>query len=62
MHKLQITNSLQSHIISWKDEISRDICPSGRGRNKLRTFRFFKQDYMLENDVNARIPLKHRSA
>ena len=57
-----VTNSLQSHIISWKDEINRDIGPSGRSRNKLRNYRLFKQDYMLENYVNARIPLKHRSA
>jgi len=57
-----VTNTLQSHITSWKDEINRDIGPSGRGRNKLRTYRLFKHDYMLENYVNARIPLKHRSA
>jgi len=59
-----VTHSLQSHIISWKDtcKISRDIGPSGRGRNKLRTYRLFKQDYMLENYVNAKIPLKHRFA
>ena len=57
-----VTNYLRSHIISWKDEINRDIDPSGRGRNKLRNYRLFKQDYMFENYVNARIPLKHRSA
>ena len=46
----------------WKDNINKDVGPSGRGRNKLRTYKLFKQEYVLENYVKTQLPIKHRSA
>ena len=42
--------------------MNRDVGPSGRGRNELRTYRMYKQDYVLEDYVKLQMPIKHRTA
>ena len=38
------------------------VGPSGRGRNKLRTYSTFKNEYKTENYCKLIIPLRHRAA
>ncbi len=47
---------------TWKNSISRENATRGPGRNKLRTYHTFKQDYLCESYVTRPLPRSHRSA
>ena len=46
----------------WLNKINASNGPSGRGRNKLRTYCTFKQDYGVEKYCKYIMPKNHRSA
>ena len=46
----------------WLTSIDHERGVSGRGQNKLRTYRLTKREYKTENYCLSRPPLKHRSA
>jgi hypothetical protein len=55
--------TMNIYIASWKNSINNMSGPSRNGRNKLRSYRVFKQDYETEMYVStSNIPAKHRSA
>ena len=47
---------------SWFENLSRDVVHEGRGRNKLRTYRNFKNVYETEMYVKKLLPRAERSA
>ena len=49
-------------IYVWRNSNQNDVGTSGRGRNKLRTYILFKQDYMIEPYVKSFLSSKYRSA
>lgn len=53
---------LQQFVSKWRNDVNSDVGPSGRGRNKLRTYKTFKHDFILEKYVSSHIPVKHRAA
>lgn len=59
-----VNSTLEKYIVEWKDiNINNIVGPSGRGRNKLRTYKLFKDEYVTESYVKChRIPRKHKSA
>lgn len=46
----------------WNTALNRIEGVNGRGRNKLRTYRFFKQNYDVEEYCLTILPANHRSA
>ena len=48
----------------WKEKLQADFAVRGEqhGRNKLRTYRMFKDSYMTESYVSITVPKKYRSA
>ena len=46
----------------WLDSINRDTGSSKKGRNKLRTYRLFKNEYGVEKYCTLILPPRHRSA
>lgn len=50
------------YVNHWRNRINRDIGPSGNGRNKLRTYKTFKNDYVVEEHCKRILSIKHRSA
>ena len=46
----------------WANSIHNTTGPSGRGRNKLRTYRLFKAAFETEPYCKLILPLRHRSA
>lgn len=51
-----------SHVNKWRESLNADISRSGRGGNKLRTYRLFKDSYNTENYCKIPLPFSHRSA
>lgn len=49
-------------INDWKECINRVGSISGRGHNKLRTYRLFKTEFTAERCCQLILPLRHRSA
>ena len=47
---------------SWVTAVNRINAINGRGRNKLRTYRLFKQDFYVEKYCLYILPPSHRSA
>lgn len=56
------TYLMDRHVDRWRDSINSSTGPSGKGRNKLRTYNIFKQEYSTELYVTAIMPRSHRSA
>ena len=48
--------------LKWFSEINRENAVRGNGRNKLRTYKQFKKDFMTEEYVKRVMPRSHRSA
>lgn len=46
----------------WYTQINNTVGPSGRGRNKLRTYCLFKSEYKTEEYCKIILPLRHRAA
>ena len=59
--KLRVAG-LDKFKTGWVDSIRSAIGPSGRGRNKLRTYCLFKTTYETETYCKIIMPLRHRSA
>lgn len=58
-----ITNVLmEMHIEQWNIELQRVAGVSGNGRNKLRTYRTFKNIYHVEKYCKDNLPFPHRSS
>ena len=55
-------NMKSLHISEWKSYVNRITGINGSGRNKLRTYRLYKSDYVTEQYCKTLLPLKHRSA
>ncbi len=53
---------LRIYIADWKTSINRIAGTTGRGLNKLRTYRTFKSEFKAEAYCKTIMPLKHRSA
>ena len=56
------TYIVNEHIIKWINDIRRENARQGTGKNKLRLYRCFKNDYMTENYVTCMMPRGHRAA
>lgn len=50
------------YVNDWKLGITSVTGPSGRGRNKLRTYQLFKTQFETESYISIPMPVKHRSA
>jgi hypothetical protein len=44
--------AMEAFISTWRMDVNSIVGPSGRGRNKLRTYRTFKKTMVLNNIVN----------
>jgi len=53
---------LDVHLIEWNNDINRISGRNGNGRNKLRTYRIFKDTYQVERYCKMNLPFPHRSA
>ncbi len=53
---------MELHVAEWVRCLNRVEGRTGVGRNKLRTYRLFKHDYIVEPYCTIILPLKHRSA
>ena len=49
-------------VIKWKSELNREAAKRGRGRNKLRHYRLFKNEFKAEAFVIHRITRRQRSS
>ena len=57
------SKSMTLFIDKWKNDINNDRGPSGHGRNKLRTYKQFKNEYVVETYVNCSfLSRKHKTA
>ena len=50
------------HMYEWQMNIDKEIGNSGRGKNKLRSYRMFKRFYDTEQYCSLNIPISHRAA
>ena len=50
------------YIMSWHNELERNVSRSGNGGNKLRTYRSFKHTYETETYISTILPRRYRSA
>ena len=55
-------NIYENFVNGWLARIDSNVGPSGRGRNKLRLYKTFKQNYVAENYCKLILPVSHRSA
>ena len=56
-------SALNSYFVQkWSSAINREYAIRGEGRNKLRTYRMFKQTFNTEDYVKCVMPRNHRSA
>ena len=53
---------MDMHSLKWPTQINRESSESGNGRNKLRTRKLCKTDYIAEDYCKSFIPISHRSA
>lgn len=53
---------MNKHVHEWKAQINSESGRSGKGRNKLRTYKLFKTEYKTEDYCKIFLPIKHRSA
>ena len=56
------TALMNSHIAQWQTDLNRDSGVNGSNRNKLRTYRLFKNSYDTELYCKLQLPYCHRSA
>jgi hypothetical protein len=54
--------AMEAFISAWRMDVNSIVGPSGRGRNKLRTYRTFKKDYGTEQYCKLILPPRHRAA
>ena len=54
--------TMSTFHLNWVESKDRTDAISGRGRNKLRTYRIFKQEYEVEKYCRLILPPSHRSA
>ena len=50
-----------NYIISWEKTVSTEV-GQRQGHNKLRTYKLFKTNHVVESYCNLILPLRHRSA
>ena len=53
---------MENHTRQWSSDLNRVTAVNGNGRNKLRTYRTFKDVYTVENYCKLNLPYPHRSA
>ena len=56
------TSLMDSHIVQWKNDLNIKQSVNGLNRNKLRTYRLFKDKYNTELYCKLQLPYGHRSA
>ena len=56
------TYIVNEHITKWIHDVRRENARQGPGKNKLRLYRCFKNDYKSENYVTCMMPRSHRAA
>ncbi len=56
------TSLMNAHVLDWSECINKVESSTGHGRNKLRTYRLFKDSYGVEAYCKLILPLHHRSA
>ncbi len=54
--------SLEAYVNKWSDSINTQAGVRGNGKNKLRTYRLFKNTFNTEPCCSMLLPLKHRAA
>jgi hypothetical protein len=54
--------SMVTFISDWRKDVNSAVGPSGRGRNKLRTYCTFKTRFETERYCKLILPLRHRAA
>ena len=52
----------ENFVTNWSARINSNVGTSGRGRNKLRSYKTFKQSYIVENYCKIILPVRHRAA
>ena len=52
----------ENFVTNWSTRINSNVVRSGRGRNKLRSYKTFKQNYIVENWYKMVPPVRHRAA
>ena len=52
----------EKFVTNWSARINGNVGISGRGRNKLRSYKTFKQNYIVENYCKIILPIRHRAA
>jgi hypothetical protein len=57
-----LSHTMHKYVSIWTNNVNAEVGPSGRGRNKLRTYRQFKETFAVETYVTSTLPLRHRSA
>ena len=50
------------YISDWKANVTQISSVNGSGRNKLRTYKLYKSEFITEQYCKMVLPLKHRSA
>ena len=53
---------LDTCVSKWKDELSRETGKNGKGGNKLRTYRLFKNEYEVEEYCTQVWSVRYRGA
>ena len=56
------TYVVNQHVTKWINDVRRENARQGPGKNKLRLYRCFKNDYETENYVTCMMPRGHRAA
>ena len=56
------TYVVNQHVTNWINDVRRENARQGSGKNKLRLYRCFKNDYETENYVTCMMPRGHRAA
>jgi hypothetical protein len=60
--KIVQNKAMLDFISDWRRHVNSLVGPSGRGRNKLRTYCTFKTEFKTENYCKIILPIRHRTA
>ena len=52
----------ENFVTNWSARINSNVDTSGRGRNKLHSYKTLKQNYIIENYCKIILPVRHRAA
>ena len=56
------TYAVNQHTMKWTNDVRRENARQEPGKNKLRLYRCFKNDYKTVNYVSCMMPRGHRAA